>query len=290
MRLPVTTFVALSLVTFAVTADAKPLRTTKKKTAQPRAAVVVAASERLPQLPAPAPAPTVALASAAPPAGAAGTVKPAADRPETAPRTKIESPTGATFEVGAGMRFMSGAMSKDADGVNAFGGVLALRGGYYFTRHLGVLAGVEGSYGYMGKGCVSVEDSHGREPICVAYSVKVPLVAQYAFVNRSRGVYLEGGLSLLNVQVFTAHPTVDSTESLTMFSPVDLSLGAGYRFDVAPLGTDGTRSILDMSLRADVGQFTSGSVSYADRSASRTVAPDDRAFHVALTLNVARRF
>ncbi len=267
--------VAASVLTFAATVHAKPPVTATRSS-------FATSKESLPPLPPPA-TPTP---SPLPPTPSPAAAKASPETPPAARRGYEESPTGPTFDFGMGGRFIQGALSQESSSFNAFGFAMRFRGGYYMTRHIGLLAGLEGSFGFLGKGCTG-----GRDATCAAFSVSLPVTAQYAFASRTRGAYVEGGLSFLNVQLFTAHPTSSETQVVTMFSPVDLTLGAGYRIDIAPEPKAGqTGAVIELSLRADIGQYWSGSFRDGAGSASGSVAPGDRAFHVAATLNAARRF
>ena len=62
---------------------------------------------------------------------------------------------------------------------------VGLRLGAYVTRHIGLMAGVQGGYGALTAGCAG--------DCTNAFSYQIPVVAQYAFEDRSRGVYVEPG-------------------------------------------------------------------------------------------------
>jgi hypothetical protein len=158
--------------------------------------------------------------------------------------------------------------------------VFALRGGYFFSPHVGLIGGVEGGYGHLTTGC---SDGSGKDSDeCGSVSVKAPVLVQYAVDNRRRGAYFEGGVTAFNFYALTA-----SDQVVTMFSPVDFSAGAGIR---APLSADpkAEPSVLDFHVRADVGMFTSGS--YSDSKVSASGDIQDKALHYAITLNVGRQF
>lgn len=262
--------VATSLVTLAATADAKESRPEASKSDAPDHTVALVS-------------PTAPL----PESGAPVESKRAAPETTQSPAEKDESSTGPIFDFGLGMRFVQGALSKRTESFNAYGITLGLRGAYYFTSHLGAIAGIEGSVGYVGKGCVGGEAA----PTCGAYSIKLPLTLQHAFESWSRGPYVEGGLSFFNVQVLSGRSTEGVTESITMLSPVDATLGAGYRFALHPAAKpESGRGVFDLSLRGDIGQYTSASVSVGDASVDASIASGNRAFHAALSLSIATRF
>lgn len=203
-------------------------------------------------------------------------VKPA-DKPAEAPAPA--SPTGALFDLGAGAMYTGGQIAKDAK-LGALEVVFAFRGGYYFTQHVGLVGGVELGFGNLTTGC---EDAHGKESDkCGAFSAKLPVVVQYAFENKHRGVYVEGGVSALHVHGLTA------TDQLAMFfSPADLSLGLGMRvpYAVDPKAKAGT---LELRFRGEAGMFTMGSFRDGDASVSGDVT--EKSLHYGLTLSLARQF
>ena len=86
--------------------------------------------------------------------------------------------------------------------------------GAYVTRHVGVMAGVQGNYGGLTAGCAGDCTS--------TFSYQIPIVAQYAFEDRSRGVYLEAGLALLTTYAGSTdtkeHPE-RSPETIKMSAP-----------------------------------------------------------------------
>ena len=110
--------------------------------------------------------------------------------------------------------------------------------------------------------------------------MKVPVVAQYAFVNRKQGAFIEGGLALANLQLFTAGEE-KSRHGLAMLAPVDLTFGAGYRFASVPM---------EVHIRADIGQYTRAWAWGPGGSASGEVASEDRALHGAIAIGFGRRF
>lgn len=190
------------------------------------------------------------------------------------------------FDVGAGARFLQGAPAKGVDDLSAYGVALGGHAGYYFTRHLGVLAGAEVSLGATGKGCVAVNDS-GKG--CGSMSLKLPVVLQYAITDRRHGAFFEAGASLINYHVFTATPAPDAFQSVELFSPVDLALGAGYRMGGS---ISNTKLPIEITLRTDIGQYTS--ITETLKLKSTEVASGykffdagDRAFHVAVVLGAA---
>lgn len=188
-------------------------------------------------------------------------------------------PTGALFEISAGAMYTGGSMASGVT-LGTIEAVLAFRGGYQFSRHLGLLGGIEAGSGYMTTGCS--DDSGHDSDKCHAFSVKAPILVQYAVENRRRGAYVEGGVSAFNLYALTATDQV-----VTMFSPVDVSLGVGMR---APFRADpkAEPGVIDFHVRADVGMFTSGS--YSDSGASASGDIPDKALHYALTLNIGRQF
>ncbi|AKU99393.1 hypothetical protein AKJ09_06057 [Labilithrix luteola] len=164
--------------------------------------------------------------------------------------------------------------------MNALEVSLSFRGGYYFTPHFGLLVGVDGGFGELMKGCVtSGRSSSGDEDKCGAASVNVPVLAQYAFDTRRSGAYLEGGVSLFNVQLFTA-----TKQTAVLYSTADLALGAGYHF------RDSSGRALELSLHADIGQYSSASLNNDGKSASVDIASENRAFHVATTVGLGWQF
>jgi len=205
-------------------------------------------------------------------------------KPETAPAAPKELPAaGSNFEFNAGMRYLGGGIARGVT-LGTFEATFAFHGGYYFTPHFGVMTGIEIGTGFMTTGCVK-PDTGKDSTECAAFSARVPLVAQYAFDRRAVGPYLQGGLIGGNIQLLTANPSANTSQSLFLVSPVDLSLGGGIRI---PLKMDDPKlppRTLDFNLRADAGQFMYGSYKSTNSAANGGEIPTDRrAFHIGVMI------
>jgi hypothetical protein len=266
---------ALVAVSLLATSSAVAQPSAKKRApdAKKSEPVLVASAEPLPQLPPAAPA-APASEPAAPPV-----VK---DQPATAAATEPPSAgPGFVLTLSSGLGSLNGKIGEGL-GVGAMFLTVDLKLGAYVTSHLGFLAGVQGGYGFMYEGCAGSCTN--------AFTYQLPIVAQYAFEDRRRGAYVEGGLALLTTYAAStdtkAHPDA-SPETLAMSAPIDLQLGVGYR--IAPRDSKRNDS-LDLRFGMDVGQFKSVEYGSVAGEVAGDIASERQAMHFALGLTVGYHF
>lgn len=222
-----------------------------------------------------------AEASESPPVSPA---PPAADQPTGTPpaRGPISAGPGFVGSLGMGFVGLGGSLLSDV-GVGAALASMDLRLGGYVTPHIGLMAGVQGGYGGLSAGCAGTCSN--------ALHVQLPVVVQYAFIDRVRGVYVEAGVGILST--LWASTGVDDdgpVETLKASTPFDYKLGAGYRFALAaPPGKVATKA-LDLRLNVDLGQYRSIDYRTAVGEISGDIADGMRAMHVAVGLNLAYQF
>lgn len=266
----IATLVAVSLFTSTVALAQSPAKKKRKK-AEP---VLVASAEPLPQLPpepvSAAPAPVVAAPEPA--------VK---DVPATAAE-ETEMPAGTGFVVGmsSGPTVLAGQI---AEGL-AVGGVLAtfnLRLGGYVTPHVGILAGLQGGYGALLDGCSGLCDK--------AFSYQIPVVVQYAFRDRRRGAYVDAGLAFVSTYSASTNKP-GAAEKIEMSSPVDIKLGAGYRFGLKNTTNKAEAQALDLRFGLDFGKFKKLSYQTTVGSVEGDIVDARQASHYAIGLSVGYQF
>ena len=210
-------------------------------------------------------------APAATPAATASTPSP--DRAQHDPKA-APAPTGFELSLGTSARFLQGATARGASDFNALGIGVAVAGHYYVSRHVGLAGGIDIGVGSVMKGCNATDDDS-----CDEAGLSVPLVVEYAVEGRTHGPYVTAGVSLANVEWLHS-----DAQSYRLFSPIDGTLGAGYRFDEA-LFANG-RTGFDLGFRATAGRYTSVS----DGTTTASLDSSQRAFHVAVTTTMAVRF
>jgi hypothetical protein len=101
--------------------------------------------------------------------------------------------------------------------------------------------------------------------------------------TRARGFYGEAGFGLLTMYSATAGDT-----TLTVWTPADLKLGAGFR-----LGSSGKSAVdrslsADIKLGADIGRMTNVTAQVGKATAAGTI--DHPTFHVVVALGVGGDF
>ncbi|MBX3207321.1 MAG: hypothetical protein KF764_19900 [Labilithrix sp.] len=275
MRTVTLAAVLLTLTTSSVALAKGPAKTKKGKEKAPEP-VLVAAAEPLPELPpaepaAPAPAPVVE----APPSKDKSAAAPASDEPPTAG-------TGFVLTIGSGAGFLGGEAVEGIDIASALVTFDVKLGGY-LTPQFGIMAGLQGGYGALIEGCAGT-CSNG-------YAYQIPVVAQYAFKDRSRGAYVEGGLALFTTYGgSTKSDSGDSPEALKVSAPVDFKVGAGYRFPMGAASDKAATTALDLRFGADLGQFKKVEYSSVGGSVDGDIASAHQAMHFALGLSVGYHF
>lgn len=229
----------------------------KAATAKKKPAVEVAAPEPpepLPALPAPPP--------------------PAADTP-AAPRARdATTHAGPGFVLSAGTS--TGALlgrAAVAAPVGAIYAALDLKVSYYATTHVALQAGLRAGSGFDVAGCDDCRSTH----------FQVPVVSQYAFDDRSRGLYLDGGIGILSTLAMKAEG-----ERLTFRSPVVLKLGIGYRMPIKKVQGRADNQAIDVRLGFDWGSFASASYERGPAEASADIAR--RAAHYDIGLGASYAF
>ena len=250
---------------------------------KPATVLVAAAVEPLPPLPAPE-----APATAAAPAALTVTPAPEAakDAPATA-STASERPSagpGFVMTLGSGGSYVGGAI---VEGVALGAGLVTfdLKLGGYITPHVGILAGVQGGFGALFEGC------SGTCSKAVHY--QIPIVAQYAFEDRTKGAYLEGGIGIVS----TYRASTDSEknpdqapESLEASAPFDFKLGVGYRIPISAVRDKVATSAFDLRLGADLGQFKKIDYRTVGVELAGDVVNDRQAMHFALGFSAGYHF
>ncbi len=98
--------------------------------------------------------------------------------------------------------------------------------------------------------------------------MRFPLVVQYAFDDRTRGFFVEGGVNFFNFFTGVAD------YKISMTSPVDLHAGIGFR-----IPSEG-RTSGALRIAADAGRFGSGSVDDKDVD----ISSDKQALHYSITV------
>jgi hypothetical protein len=272
LTLAFATFV--SVTSFASVAFAGEPKSPAKKGSgkpKPKTAIVAAAVEPLPALPAadPTSAPPPAPVAPMPPIVTNPAVT--ADRPVEAPAQTTGSGTGFVLAFASGVTRAEGQVVDGVDFSATFA-MIDIRIGGYITPHFGVVGGIRGGYGEMTQGCV------GR---CNrAWNYQLPVLAEYAFVERARGPYVTGGFALL--PTYAGSSDEGGSPPMTFSNLADLKLGVGMRFPFV----DGSRTTFDVRVGGDAGKFTGVRI----REAGGEVADDKRAWHYAVGLDLAVHF
>ncbi len=280
MRSAITaSLVAVALSTSSVALAEGPAKKKKSPKAKAPTPVMVAAAvevEPLPALPEPSPAtppPAPPSPPSAPPAkdAPAPSSSPFAARPSAGP--------GFAMVVGTGVSYLGGAIAKDID-LGAALVTFDLKLGGYVTPHFGLMAGLQVGVGAMWEGCSDTCANAGH--------FQLPIVAQYAFKDRSQGPYVEGGLGLLSTYVASTDSKTQSDsppEKLGLSSPVDVKLGVGYRIPVSAARDKASTSAFDIRLGADFGQFRKLSYETVVGSIEGDIASDRQATHFFVGLS-----
>ncbi len=124
-----------------------------------------------------------------------------------------------------------------------------LRGGWYFTRHIGVVVGANFAL-HKGGGCEG-----DRKDGCIGLSLQAPVLVQYSFGTRKEGLYVEAGLGL-----FAYYKAMTPAGDLSFSNNVgEMKLGLGYRISETMItgSHKPSRQGLDIYATADGGKFSS---------------------------------
>ena len=147
-----------------------------------------------------------------------------------------------------------------------------LRGGYYVSPHVGIVAGMRLSVAHHISGCDG----------CKGSGFQLPVVVQLA-ASRTRGIYGEAGVGLLSF-----YEAEKGNMKATVSTPVVLKAGGGYR-----IGSSGSsqfeRSLsADIRLGVDVGRMTSTALEVGNSKSSASI--DDPTIHVVVGAGVIGHF
>lgn len=227
------------LTTSAFAQDGVKRAKSGKKPAAP-APVLVASAEPLPPLPAPE-LPPAAPTAPAPAADAAA-------KPEATNEPTAAGP-GLVLSVGGGIGGTGGEVLTGV-GVGAVVTTVDARIGGYITPHFGLIGGLQVGTGMITAGCES----------CTAVVYQLPVVAQYALIDRSRGLYLEGGIAAVNTLMGSSK---EGSAAFEASSPVDLKFGLGYRFLSGPKDKPSNTGV-DLRFNFDIGSYKSVSTATID--------------------------
>lgn len=245
----------------------------KKGSPKKAAPVLVASAEPLPDLPPAAPAPAPLPAA------------PVKDAPASAPASETPSAgTGFLIDLTSGANVMTGRILEGVD-AGAVQFTIGAKAGYYVTPHLGFLAGLQGGYGGMWEGCAGTCTN--------AFSFQVPVLAQYAFGDRTRGAYVDGGVALFSrymaMNDTKEHPE-EASEKLSMTTPFDFKLGAGYRIAQGASADKAASKAIDMRLGLDIGQFKTISYEVGSAKVDGDIVSEKQALHFVIGLSVGATF
>lgn len=279
----IATLVAVALSTSSLAyAAGKAKRTAKPNTRAP--VMVAAAAEPLPTLPAVETTSTRSsstLPSSAAPSSAGAKDAPAAESAKAEP---VPAGRGFVMVIGSGLGFVGGEMGKDlsmAAGLVTFD----LKFGAYVTTHFGIMAGLQAGYGALFEGC--------RDTCTNAIHYQLPIVAQYAFQDRSRGAYIEGGLGLFSTYLASTNTSSNpekSPEALEVASPIDFKLGVGYRFPDKARPNKAATGALDLRFGVDLGTFKKLEYQSVGLDVAGDIPSDLQAMHFALGLSAGYHF
>jgi hypothetical protein len=190
--------------------------------------------------------------------------------------------TGVTIDMRASLLVPAGDSVSGAS-MSGFGpGTgFSLTLGLYPVRHFGVLFGFRGSYGHSGfDGC----DASASDASCGGYSVQVPAMLEYDVVDRTRGLFLQGGLGL-----FTSYHAYGDATTMTLtnnFAEYKAAVGwrIPFRHDEArpsPMG-------LEIFAGADFGEFASAEVHDVNGDFSGSITTP--AWHYTFEIGVGAHF
>jgi hypothetical protein len=234
---------------------------------------------------------TIALATVAALATTLLSVPALADEPKTNPATVAPPPDkptlpdvverpGVTFRFNGGFMVPTGNFAEGTESITKYfgpGAALTLLLGYYVTPHFGVLGGVQASYGHTGH-CEN-RSSDG----CIGYTLQVPVVAEYAFRNRQRGVVVLAGLGLL-----TQYRGIAGADSISFTNGLaEAKLGLAYRFVLTPAEQQTSRG-LEINLTTDIGRFSAADLEIRGRRVSGDITKP--AVHATFLLTVGATF
>jgi hypothetical protein len=202
------------------------------------------------------------------------------DKNEAKPEADDDDPPNAGPGFVGGVRFSGEGLIGEAATnylVGAAFTTIVGSAGYYFTDHFGAFAGLKFGFGAAfecGADCTT------------ASTWQVPLTVQYAFDDRTRGAYLEGGLGLFSGVHMNVKGANDAHIEFT--TPVEGKFGAGYRWK-SRQGKVTQATSLHMGV--DLGQYSALSINAGGREIlGGDIASDRKALHVAFSVGVGFQF
>jgi hypothetical protein len=186
--------------------------------------------------------------------------------------------------LGTGASYLGGGIAKDI-GLGAALMTFDVKLGGYVTPHFGIMAGVQAGVGAMWEGC--------SDTCANAVHYQIPIVAQYAFKDRSQGAYVEGGLGILSTYLASTDSKTQPElppEALRLSAPVDVKLGVGYRIPVSAARDKAATGAFDIRLGADVGQFRKLEYTTVVGSVAGDIASERQATHFTLGFSAGYHF
>lgn len=276
----VASLVAVVLSTSSVALAKGPA---KKSSNDESPAPVLVADARDVEAPPPVPTPEPPAAPA--PAVAPSDMPPTKDAP-AASAPSVEATAGPSFVLafGGGVSVVGGSIAEDI-GLGGLLTTLDVKAGAYFTPRFGVLAGVQAGYGLLWEGC--------SETCLNAVHYQFPVVAQYAFEDRRRGVYVEGGFGFVSTYLASTdsskQPDVP-TETLSLSTPFDFKLGVGYRIPGPSQDGKPATNAVDIRLGIDFGKFRSLEYKSIVGEVEGDIRSERQATHFNIGLNAVYHF
>lgn len=256
----------ISLFSLSIASSAGAQKPGKKTLPPPPQPEPVAAPAAPAELPAP-------ILVDVPPPPVAATNR---DKNEAKPEADDDDPPNAGPGFVGGVRFSGEVLvgeAEESSSISAGFSSISGAAGYYFTDHVGALVGLKFGFGAAFE-CPTT---------CTTASTwQIPVTLQYAFQDRTRGAYLEGGLGLLS----GVHMNLKGADAnLELTTPVEAKLGAGYRWK-SQQGKVTQATLLYAGV--DVGEYSSFTVSAGDRRVAGDIA--SKAMHVSFSAGVGFQF
>jgi hypothetical protein len=268
------TITAVALAATLITSSALAQDKVKgAKSSKKTAPTLVASAEPLPALPTPEPTPAPAAPAPVAPAPVAEK-----DAPNAASTETTSTAPSLHLSFGSGVGVFGGDMA-DGYGVGAVMATANVRVGGYVTPHIGLVSGFQIGGGAFTAGCDG----------CKGIAYHLPVVAQYAFTDRSRGAYVEGGLALFST--LSGSGDVNGVSfSQKLSTPIDLKFGIGYRFAPEAKMDKAAAAGFDLRFNLDVGDYKSMAVAIGDTSAEADIAESRRSTHYVMGLSLGYNF
>jgi hypothetical protein len=198
-----------------------------------------------------------------------------------------ETSAGAGFvlSVAAGMTVLGGGIAQTWN-VGAILSNVELKLGGYLSPHVGIMAGIQGAYGTATAGCVNRCGS--------AVAFQFPIVSQYAFQDRTRGVFLEAGIAVLPTYLASSGDSQDyprkAPETLTVSAPFDVKLGLGYRIAGAAEAGKAANASLEIRFGVDIGEFKSVQYATGSQRLDLEIDSEKRTLHGAVFIGLGYQY